>query len=248
MYNEHLERTRSLNTWFALPMRFPNLDTLINLFKSFVNPTTIDAETLPDCKVTTVWKPFWGQQEYTPTDRRNPAWVKHDREVSEKKIRAYLQPPFHSCQREKMQKGHGRRTNLLGEKILRKDPMHSHDWAMEKAHCYRKKLYKAADGTDWVLGGRRIAVMGFCEHGLEFEEAPGLAYKSKFFRHFVDQKVTIEMPYIAGTVTGTVKDQREVERKARREAKRKAKKKAEREAKRRAGKRDRLISVNIIGH
>ncbi|KAF7881656.1 uncharacterized protein EAF02_006344 [Botrytis sinoallii] len=50
MYNEHLERTRSLSTWRALPLRFPNLDAFIILFKSFVDPTTVDEETLPPCK------------------------------------------------------------------------------------------------------------------------------------------------------------------------------------------------------
>ncbi|TGO43400.1 hypothetical protein BHYA_0001g00290 [Botrytis hyacinthi] len=242
MYSEHLERNRSLSTWRALPIRFPNLDTFIVLFKSFVDPKTVDESTLPPCKYSRVWEPSWGQQKYTPTGRRNPAWVQHDRKVLEERTRAYLQPPIHWCQSNKKQKGHSRRTHFLGGKIMRKDPMHSHDWAMEKAQCYHKNLRKAASGIQGVCWGAKLSVSGFCEYGLEFEEAPGLAYKGKFFRHFDDHNEAIKKFYEPGTVTGTVKDQKEAERRARREArkeaKRKAKKKAEREAEKRAEKRD----------
>ncbi|TGO65617.1 hypothetical protein BOTNAR_0076g00110 [Botryotinia narcissicola] len=242
MYNEHLERTRSLSTWKALPIRFPNLDTFIVLFKSFVDPKTVDENTLPPCKYNRVWVPSRVQQKYTPTGRRNPAWVQHDRKVLEERTRAHLQPPIHWCQKNKQQKGHSRRTHLLGGKVMRRDPMHSHDWAMEKAQRYRKNLCEAASGTQGVCWGAKLSVSGFCEHGLEFEEAPGLAYKGKVFRHFDDNHEAIKKFYEPGTVTGTVKDQKEAERRARREArkeaKKKAKKKAEREAEKRAEKRD----------
>ncbi|TGO09452.1 hypothetical protein BTUL_0165g00110 [Botrytis tulipae] len=229
------------NTWKALPIRFPNLDTFIVLFKSFVDPKTVDENTLPPYKYNRVWVPSRVQQKYTPTGRRNPAWVQHDRKVLEERTRAYLQPPIHWCQMNKQQKGHSRRTHLLGGKVMRRDPMHSHDLAMEKAQCYRKNLREAASGTQGVCWGAKLSVSGFCEHGLEFEEAPGLAYKGKFFRHFDDNGEAIKKFYEPGTVTGTVKDQKEAERRARREArkeaKRKAKKKAEREAEKRAEKR-----------
>ncbi|KAF7933067.1 uncharacterized protein EAE97_008834 [Botrytis byssoidea] len=219
----HLERTRSLSTWKALPIRFPNLDTFIVLFKSFVDPKTVDENTLPPCKYNKVWVPSRGQQKYTPTGRRHPAWVQHDRKVLEERTRAYLQPPIHWCQRNKQQKGHPRRTHLLGGKVMRRDPMHSHDWAMEKAQRYRKNLREAASGTQGVCWGAKLSVAGICEHGLEFEEAPELAYKGKFFRHFDDNHEAIKKFYEPGTVTGTVNDQKEAERRARREARKEAK-------------------------
>ncbi|TGO58481.1 hypothetical protein BCON_0054g00110 [Botryotinia convoluta] len=251
MYNEHLERTRSLSTWNALPLRFPNLHTFMVLFKSFVDPTTVDAKTLPHCKDSRVWKPSWGEQEYTPTGRRNPAWVQHDRNVLKKNMRDYLQPPIHCCQRGKKQKGHSRRTHFLGGGIMRKDPMHTHHWAMEKAHCYRKSLCEAVSCSRWVWKGPKLAVLGFCEHGMEFEEAPGLAHKGKFFRHFDDQYEIIKKPYIPGTVTGTVKGQKEAERRARIEARREAERrrgKRQKETSKKGRKSATGLSVNIIGH
>ncbi|THV52059.1 hypothetical protein BGAL_0090g00110 [Botrytis galanthina] len=221
MYNEHLERTRSLSTWRALPLRFPNLDTFMVLFKSFVDPKTVDEKTLPPCKNSKVWESLFGREADTATGLRNPARVQIDRNVFKERIRAYLQPPVHWCQRDKKQKGHSRRTHFLCGRIMRKDPMHSQGWAMEKAHCYSQKLHKAARGSRWVWQVPELAVLGFCEHGLEFEEAPGLAYKGKFFRHFDDQRETIKKLYKPGTVTGNVKSQKDAEENAIIEARRK---------------------------
>lgn len=214
MYNEHLERTRSLSTWRALPLRFPNLDTFMVLFKSFVDPKTVDEKTLPPCKNSKVWESLFGREADTATGLRNPARVQIERNVFKERMRAYLQPPVHWCQRDKKQKGHSRRTHFLGGRIMRKDPMHSQGWAMEKAHCYSQKLHKAARGSRWVWQVPELAVLGFCEHGLEFEEAPGLAYKGKFFRHFDDQRETIKKLYKPGTVTGNVKSQKDAEKNA----------------------------------
>ncbi|TGO76809.1 hypothetical protein BELL_0136g00160 [Botrytis elliptica] len=244
MYNEHLERTRSLSTWRALPLRFPNLDAFIILFKSFVDPTTVDEETLPPCKYSSAWESFCGEHAYTPTGRIKAALVQHDRNDLEKRIRAYLQPPVHVCEREKTQKGHSRRTHFLGGKIMRRDPMHSHGWAMAKAHYYCKNLYKAANGSRWVWKCPEIAVLGFCEHGLEFEEAPGLAYKGKFFRHFDDQNKIVKKFYIPGTVTGTVKGQKLAEEIARIEARSKAKIKARKKGRKRRRKEAWLALVS----
>ncbi|KAJ8069103.1 hypothetical protein OCU04_002776 [Sclerotinia nivalis] len=192
MYNEHLERTQSLSTWNAFPHAFPHIEKLMVLFKSFVNPKTIDAEAVPACKDSMVREPSRVDRVDTMTGRKSPAWIKYDREILKENLRAYLQPPWHSCQR-KTQKGQSRRTHLVSGNFMRKDWRHTYHWAIDKALSYRAKLKKVAKGIVNEDGGRfiwrnpRLEVWGLCEHGLEFEEAPGLAYKGKFFRRFDDQ-------------------------------------------------------------
>ncbi|KAF7862674.1 hypothetical protein EAF04_007547 [Stromatinia cepivora] len=192
MYNEHLERTQSLSTWNAFPHAFPHIEKLTVLFKSFVDPKTIDAKTVPTCKDSMVREPSRVNRVNIMNGRKSPAWLRYDREILKENLRAYLQPPLHACQR-KTQKGHSRRTHLVSPNFMRKDRRHTYHWAIDKALSYRAKLTKVAKGIVNADGGRyrwrnpKLEVRGLCEHGLEFEEAPGLAYKGKFFRRFDDQ-------------------------------------------------------------
>ncbi|ESZ96552.1 hypothetical protein SBOR_3054 [Sclerotinia borealis F-4128] len=192
MYSEHLERSQSLSTWDAFPHTFPRLQRIRVLFKSFVDPKDIDATELPGCKDSCLRTPNVARVNPV-TGRASPAWLRYAREVLKENLRASLHPPAHNYQR--MPKGHSRRTHVVSGR-------------------YREKLKKAAEGLEYENDepykwrSPTMETWGLCEHGLEFEEAPGLAYRGKIFRQFDDDGCLIKKIYKAGTVTGNVVDQR----------------------------------------
>ncbi|KAI9649117.1 hypothetical protein NHQ30_001684 [Ciborinia camelliae] len=218
MYNEHLDRTRSVNTWNALPHSFPRLKILVVLFKSFIDPKTIDAKALPACRDSLLCEPKVDRIVFAST-RESPPWVKYNREVLKENLRATLHPPVHGCKHKK--KGQSRRSHLVRAEIMRRDPLakNTPDYATDKVNECRDKLKTAAVGLMSSNGPYnwrepRFQVLGLCEHGIEFEEAPGLAYEGKIFRQFGKDGYSIKKVYEAGSVTGTVEDQREAERRS----------------------------------
>ncbi|QSZ37397.1 hypothetical protein DSL72_009495 [Monilinia vaccinii-corymbosi] len=199
MYNEHLERTQSLNTWRALPLEFPHLEKLWILFKSLVDPKKIEVKARPACRDSVFREPLCEETLYD--DRKSPAWVRYEREISKEKVRAILRPPHHSCERHR-QKGHSRRSHFVEMSDMLKEQNVDTSYVDRKVRDYKRKLKKAGKGIMGINGTRynwrvpAVEVRGLCEYGLEFEKAPGLAYNGKFYRYWDDEGIQIKKHFV----------------------------------------------------
>lgn len=188
MYNEHLEKITRARFWRVTPFPhvFPNLKTLKVLFKAFVDPRTIDAHSLPACNYSLLQKPL-GVRELS-CGRVNPNWIRYEQDVLKENLEASLRPPPHSCERN-TRKGYSRRTHIVSASQMSRDPNNNYQWALDKTNNYIKQLVEIEEHhvynsqrPDEVEVWQRpdvVEVWGLCEHGLEFEEAPGLEYEGK---------------------------------------------------------------------